>query len=59
MLKGIIAACLSRRAIVLFGLLAFAVAGLYAFKIINIESYPNAITPSPWKSACMRRRGCR
>jgi cobalt-zinc-cadmium resistance protein CzcA len=44
MLKGIIAACLSRRAIVLFGLLAFAVAGLYAFKIINIESYPN---PTP------------
>ena len=44
MLKAIIAACLSRRAIVLFGLLAFAVAGLYAFKIINIESYPN---PTP------------
>jgi cobalt-zinc-cadmium resistance protein CzcA len=44
MLKGIIAACLSRRAIVLFGLLAFAVAGLYAFKKINIESYPN---PTP------------
>jgi heavy metal efflux system protein len=44
MLKAIIAACLSRRAIVLFGLLAFAIAGLYAFKIINIESYPN---PTP------------
>jgi cobalt-zinc-cadmium resistance protein CzcA len=44
MLKAIIAACLSRRAIVLFGLLAFAVAGLYASKIINIESYPN---PTP------------
>jgi len=44
MLKAIIAACLSRRAIVVFGLLAFAVAGLYAFKVINIESYPN---PTP------------
>ena len=44
MLKAIIAACLSRRTIVLFGLLAFAVAGLYAFKVINIESYPN---PTP------------
>jgi heavy metal efflux system protein len=44
MLKAIIAACLSRRAIVVFGLLAFAAAGLYAFKIINIESYPN---PTP------------
>ena len=44
MLKAIIATCLSRRALVLFGLLAFAVAGLYAFKIINIESYPN---PTP------------
>jgi heavy metal efflux system protein len=44
MLKAIIAACLSRRALVIFGLLAFAVAGLYAFKSINIESYPN---PTP------------
>ena len=44
MLKAIIAACLSRRALVIFGLLAFAVAGLYAFKVINIESYPN---PTP------------
>jgi heavy metal efflux system protein len=44
MLKAIIAACLSRRAIVLFGLLAFAVAGLYAFKVIDIEAYPN---PTP------------
>jgi cobalt-zinc-cadmium resistance protein CzcA len=44
MLKAIIAACLSRRPIVLFGLFAFAVAGLYAFKVINIESYPN---PTP------------
>jgi heavy metal efflux system protein len=44
MLKSIIAACLSRRTIVLFILFAFGVAGLYAFKIINIESYPN---PTP------------
>jgi len=38
MLKAIIATCLSRRALVLFGLLAFTVAGLYAFKVVNIES---------------------
>jgi cobalt-zinc-cadmium resistance protein CzcA len=44
MLKSIIAACLSRRAIVLFALLGFAAAGLFAFHVINIESYPN---PTP------------
>ncbi len=44
MLKAIIAACLSRRALILFALLGFALAGLYAFKVINIESYPN---PTP------------
>src|SRR5580658_6672869 len=44
MLKSIIAACLSRRAIVILGLLGFVAAGLFAFHIINIESYPN---PSP------------
>jgi heavy metal efflux system protein len=43
-LKAIIAACLSRGPIVLFALLLVAVAGLYAFKVINIESYPN---PTP------------
>jgi heavy metal efflux system protein len=44
MIKSIIAACLSRRAIVLFALLAFAVAGFFAFKALNIEAYPN---PTP------------
>jgi cobalt-zinc-cadmium resistance protein CzcA len=44
MLKSIIAACLSRRAIVLFALLAFAGAGFAAFKKLNIEAYPN---PTP------------
>jgi cobalt-zinc-cadmium resistance protein CzcA len=44
MLKSIVAACLSRRAIVVFALLAFAGAGLFAFKKLNIESYPN---PTP------------
>ncbi|MGD1083961.1 MAG: efflux RND transporter permease subunit [Verrucomicrobiota bacterium] len=44
MLKTIIAACLSRRAIVLFAVLGFAVAGLFAFHVIPIESYPN---PTP------------
>jgi heavy metal efflux system protein len=44
MLKSIIAACLSRRAIVVLGLLGFVAAGLFAFHVINIESYPN---PTP------------
>jgi len=44
MLKYIIAGCLSRRAIVMFILLMFGCAGLYAFKKLNIESYPN---PTP------------
>jgi cobalt-zinc-cadmium resistance protein CzcA len=44
MLKSLIAFCLSRRAIVVFGLLAFAGAGYFAFKKLNIEAYPN---PTP------------
>jgi cobalt-zinc-cadmium resistance protein CzcA len=44
MLKSIVAACLSRRAIVVFALLAFAGAGFFAFKKLNIEAYPN---PTP------------
>ncbi|HEV2394178.1 MAG TPA: CusA/CzcA family heavy metal efflux RND transporter [Verrucomicrobiae bacterium] len=44
MLKTIIAFCLSRRAIVVFALLAFAGAGVSAYKKLNIEAYPN---PTP------------
>jgi heavy metal efflux system protein len=44
MLRSILAFCLGRRAIVLFGLLAFAAAGVVAFKKLNIEAYPN---PTP------------
>jgi cobalt-zinc-cadmium resistance protein CzcA len=44
MFRPVIAFCLSRRAIVLFALLAFAVAGFFAFKRLNIEAYPN---PTP------------
>jgi len=44
MFKSLIAFCLSRRAIVVFGLLLFAGAGLVAFKKLNIEAYPN---PAP------------
>jgi heavy metal efflux system protein len=44
MLKYITSTCLSRRAIVIFILLMFAGAGLYAFNQLNIESYPN---PTP------------
>ncbi len=44
MLKSLIAFCLSRRAIVVFGLLLFAGAGLIAFRQLNIEAYPN---PTP------------
>jgi cobalt-zinc-cadmium resistance protein CzcA len=44
MLKNIISFCLSRRAIVVFGLLLFAAAGVVAFRALDIEAYPN---PSP------------
>ena len=44
MFKSLIAFCLSRRAIVVLGLLLFAGAGILAFKQLNIEAYPN---PTP------------
>ncbi len=44
MLKGIIAFGLTRRAIILLGLLVFVGAGLVAFTKLNIEAYPN---PAP------------
>ena len=44
MLKSVVAFCLSRRAIAVFGLLAFVVAGFAAFQKLNIEAYPN---PTP------------
>ena len=44
MFKSLIAFCLSRRAIVVVGLLLFAIAGFVAFKKLNIEAYPN---PTP------------
>jgi cobalt-zinc-cadmium resistance protein CzcA len=44
MFKSLIAFCLSRRAVVVFGLVAFVGAGLVAFEKLNIEAYPN---PTP------------
>ena len=44
MLSGILAVALSRRAIVLVGLLVLVSAGLWTFSRINIEAYPN---PAP------------
>jgi heavy metal efflux system protein len=44
MFRSLLAFCLSRRAIVVVGLLLFAGAGLVAFKLLNIEAYPN---PTP------------
>lgn len=44
MLRGIVAFALTRRAIVLMALAAFAVAGLAAYARLNIEAYPN---PAP------------
>jgi heavy metal efflux system protein len=44
MLKHIVSFCLSRRAVVVFGLLLFAGAGVAAFRNLDIEAYPN---PSP------------
>jgi len=42
--KSLISFCLSRRPIVLMALVLFAVAGFVAFKLLNIEAYPN---PTP------------
>ena len=44
MFKSIVAFCLSRRAIVVFGLALFAGAGVIAYQKLNIEAYPN---PTP------------
>ncbi|MFI5253014.1 MAG: efflux RND transporter permease subunit [Bacteroidota bacterium] len=44
MLKSIVAFCLSRRAIIVLGLLLFVGAGFIAFEKLNIEAYPN---PTP------------
>src|SRR5580704_19568770 len=44
MLKGLLAFGLTRRAIVLLGLLLFIGGGLAAFYKLNIEAYPN---PAP------------
>ena len=44
MFKSLISFCLSRRPVVVLGLLLFAGAGFVAFKLLNIEAYPN---PTP------------
>jgi cobalt-zinc-cadmium resistance protein CzcA len=44
MFKSLVAFCLSRRAIIVVGLLLFVGAGFVAFKLLNIEAYPN---PTP------------
>jgi heavy metal efflux system protein len=44
MFKSLIAFCLSRRPIVMLGLMLFAGTGFVAFKLLNIEAYPN---PTP------------
>jgi cobalt-zinc-cadmium resistance protein CzcA len=44
MFKSLISFCLSRRPFVVLGLLLFAGAGFIAFKLLNIEAYPN---PTP------------
>jgi len=44
MFKSLLAFCLSRRPIVVVGLGLFAGTGLIAFKMLNIEAYPN---PTP------------
>jgi Cu/Ag efflux pump CusA len=38
MFKSLLAFCLSRRAIVIVGLVLFAGAGIVAFKLLNIEA---------------------
>jgi heavy metal efflux system protein len=49
MLKSLVAFCLSHRAIIVFGLLAFVGAGFFAFKKLDIEAYPNP-TPAIWNA---------
>ncbi len=44
MFKALLAFCLSRRPIVALGLALFTLAGFIAFKMLNIEAYPN---PTP------------
>jgi cobalt-zinc-cadmium resistance protein CzcA len=44
MFKSVVAFCLSRRTVVVAGLLLFVGAGFVAFKMLNIEAYPN---PTP------------
>ena len=44
MFKNFIAFCLSRRAMVVLGLLMFGGAGYLAYKQLDIEAYPN---PAP------------
>jgi cobalt-zinc-cadmium resistance protein CzcA len=44
MFKSLLVFCLSRRAIVLVALVLFAAAGFIAFRLLNIEAYPN---PTP------------
>jgi cobalt-zinc-cadmium resistance protein CzcA len=43
-LKGLLTFALTRRPLVLLGLLLFVIAGLFAFSRLNIEAYPN---PAP------------
>ncbi len=44
MLRGVLQFVLTRRPLVLLGLLVFVVAGMFAFSKLNIEAYPN---PAP------------
>ena len=44
MFKSLVAFCLSRRAVVVAGLVLFVGAGFIAFRMLNIEAYPN---PTP------------
>ena len=44
MLRGVLHFVLTRRPLVLLGLLVFVVAGMFAFSKLNIEAYPN---PAP------------
>ena len=44
MLKGLLTFALTRRPVILLGLVMFVAAGLFAFSRLNIEAYPN---PAP------------
>src|SRR5690242_18458384 len=45
MVKRLVASALANRALVLLGAVVLAVTGLFAFRQLNVEAYPNPVPP--------------